>query len=256
MVKVDLFKADKTMSTRVEEYVKCRILRKAIMKEYNDKISAIDTSVENLEKLRGSILEDKIEPQKAQFLIAREELITKRDEQIKKEATFEFTQGDKDFRKALKGLDMNSPVIAEQVIAWFNNYNLDITDSQLLADILLAIGGKEDFNKLVDTEGLDAVAVDNTRALSMLYWVAFRHMAQAGTIKPAQIPDIIKNNFGKVAKANKKKAKAEAKKTEKAENKENHSDNKVYVDWCAENNYEVNNDSWALYEKLVETMAK
>jgi hypothetical protein len=219
MRNVDLFKANKTMSTRVEEYVKCRILRKAIMKEYGDKISAIDTSIENLTKLKGSVLEDTIDTQKAQLLVAREELVVKRDEQIKKEATFEFTQGDKDFRKALKGLDMNSPVVAEQIIAWFKNYELDVTDSQLLADIMLAIGGKEDFNKLVDSDGIDAVAVDNTRALSMLYWVAFRHMATVGTIKPAQIPDIIKNNFGKVAKENKKKAKAEAKKAQKSEEK-------------------------------------
>lgn len=215
MKNIDLFKADKTMSTRVEEYVKCRILRKAIMKEYNDKISAIDTSIENLAKLEGSILANTIDTQKAQFMKAKEELILKRDEQIKKEATFEYTQGDKDFKKALKGLSMDSPIVSEQVVAWFKNYNLDVADTNLLADILLAIGGKEDFHKLVDSNGIDAVAVDNNRALSMLYWVAFRHMATVGTIKPAQIPDIIKDNFGVKAKEAKKAAKKAQKEAEK-----------------------------------------
>ena len=43
---------------------------------------------------------------------------------------------------------------------------------------------------------------------------------------------------------------------ETTEEKKDHSDNQIYVDWCKENNYEVNNDSWVLFEKLVETMAQ
>lgn len=216
MRNADLFQAKKEMSTRVEEYVKCRVLRKAIMTGYNSKIKAIDMSIENLNKLKGSILEDKIEPQKAQFLLAREELVAKRDEQIKREATFEFTKADKDFKKALKGISMDSPAISDQVVAWFSNYGLDVTDSTLLDDIVKAIGGKEDFNKLVDTEGEDGISVDNNRALSMLYWVAFKHMAIVGTIKKAQIPDIIKDNFGTEAHKAKKEAKKAKKKAEKA----------------------------------------
>lgn len=214
MKKVDLFQAERTMSTRVEEYVKCRILRKAIMKQYEGQIKAIDDSIANLEKLVGSVLADTIPTKKAEYLVARNEIVAKRDEQIAKEATFEFTKADTGFKKALKGLSMNDPKIAEEVVAWFKNYNLDVSDSELLADILAAIGGKEDFNKLVDSEGLDGVAVDNNRALSMLYWVAFRHMATVGTIKPAQIPEIIRDNFGtKAAEAKKqaKKAKKQAK---------------------------------------------
>lgn len=215
MRKVDLFQAKKEMSNRVENYVKCRVLRKAIMKDFGDQIKAIDLSIANLEKLRGSILEKNIEPQKADFLVAREELVAKRDEQIKREAIFEFTDADKKFKKALKGLSMDSPVIAEQVIEWFKNYGLDVSDSQLLADILLAIGGKEDFHKLVDADGIDGVSVDNNRALSMLYWVLFKHMATVGTIKPAQIPDIIRDNFGTKAKEAKKAAKKAQKEAEK-----------------------------------------
>lgn len=217
MKNVDLFKANKTMSARTEEYVKCRVLRKAIMKDYGDKISAIDMSIANLEKLRGSILESTIDTQRAELIVAKEDLISKRDAQLKAEAVFEFTDADKKFKKALKGLSMDSPVIIEQVVLWFKNYELDVTDSTLLAEIMLAIGGKEDFHKLVDAEGLDGVSVDNNRALSMLYWVLFRHMATVGTIKPAQIPDIIKNNFGTEARKAKKAAKKAEKKAKKEE---------------------------------------
>ena len=211
MKKVDLFKADKVMSGRVEEYVKCRVLRKAIMKEYEGQIKAIDSSLENLNKLEGSILADTIPAQKEKYLVAREELVEKRNKQITEEAAFELTKGDAVFKKTLKGLSMSDSKVSEAVVDWFKNYNLDITDSELLADILQAIGGKEDFHKLVDSEGLDGVSVDNNRALNMLYWVAFKHMATVGTIKPAQIPDIIKDNFGAEAIAKKKAAKKAAK---------------------------------------------
>lgn len=219
MRKIDLFKADRTMSGRVEEYVKCRVLRKAISKDYSDKIQSIDLSIKNLDNLRGSILESTIATQKEELMMARMTLVAERAEQLKKEATFEFTKADKDFKKALKGVSMDSPVIAEQVVEWFKNYGLDVSDSELLADICQAIGGKEDFHKLVDADGMDGISVDNNRALSMLYWVAFRHMATVGTIKPAQIPAIIKDNFGTAAQDAKKKAKKEAKKATKAEKK-------------------------------------
>jgi len=205
------------MSTRVEEYVKCRVLAKKIKKEYADKIAAIQKKLDNLATWEGSIFEKDIPAQEKIWKDEIKELEEKRDKQLKDEAKFDWTKGDKEFKSTLKGLDVNDPKVEQAIIDWFKNYELDVTNSVLLYDILDAIGGKEDFNKLVDSEGLDAVSVDNTRALSMLYWVAFRHMAQAGTIKKAQIPDIIKDNFGKVAKQKKK----DAKKAEKEANKKN-----------------------------------
>lgn len=212
MKKIDFTKADRTMSTRVEEYVKVRILRKAIQKDYSDKIKAIDSSLENLEKLKGSLLEDSIPGQRALYVEQREALIKACDEQIAKECTFEYTENDKNFKKALKGVDCNNTdVVSAAVITWFKAYNLDVTDTYFLNDIISAIGGKEDYHKLVDTDGENGVSVDNNRALSTLYWVAFNAMVVAGTISKAQIPDIIKNNYGEVAKQNKAKAKAKAK---------------------------------------------
>lgn len=208
---VDLFKADKTMSTRVEEYVKCRILRKAIMKQYGEQIKAIDASLENLKKLEGSILAENLPMKRSELLLAKEDIINKRNDQIAKEAVFTFTKADTTFKRTLKGLNLDSPKVAEAVVEWFKNYNLDVSDSVLLADILKAIGGKEDYDKLVDTDGLDGISVDNNKALSMLYWVAFKHMASVGTIKKAQIPDIIKDNFGTKAREAKKLAKKNAK---------------------------------------------
>lgn len=205
MKKLDFTVADRTMSTRVEEYVKCRILRKKIQKDYSERILALKLSMDNLDKLKGSLLEDKDGSERQKYADAIKVLEVERDNQLSKEATFEFTDGDKAFRKALKGLDTNNEVeVTKAIIAWFKNYNLDVTDTYFLHDICLAIGGKEDYNKLVDSDGINGLSVDNNRALSMLYWVAFNAMVVAGTISKAQIPDIIKNNFGKKARAEKR----------------------------------------------------
>lgn len=207
MKKIDLSKADRTMSARVENYVKARILRKAIQKDYADKIKAIDNSIENLKKLEGSILEDSIKPQTEMYLEQRVTLVNARDEQIAKECTFEFTENDKKFKKALKGVDCNNTeLVSNAVVEWFKAYSLDVVDTYFLSDIVSAIGGKEDYNKLVDSDGENGLSVDNNKALSMLYWVAFNTMVKACTISKAQIPDILKNNYGKVAKDNKAKA--------------------------------------------------
>lgn len=215
MKKADLFKAQKTMSTRVEEYVKCRVLRKAIMKTYEGQIKAYDALIASLENLSGSILAEKSEERRVQYTAERQATVDARNKQLKDEATFELTDGDKKFKKSIKGLAMDDTGIKSAVIAWFKNYNLDVDDTYLLKDVLDAIGGKESIDKLVDTNGLDGVVVDETRALNMLYWVAFRHMATVGTIKAAQIPDIVKDNFGTAARKAKAEAKKAAKKTEK-----------------------------------------
>ena len=229
LINVDLFRADKDTSTRVAEYVRCRIMKKSINKSYKDTIESLENEIANGEEslsripqtLAGSIDEDKIpsvlEAKKVEIDGYRKSLadtIKKRDEQIAKEATFAFTTADNAFKKALKGLELNDPKVEEEVIKWFSNYGIDVSNSVLLFDILDAIGGKEDFNRLVDSEGLDGVSVDNSRALSMLYWIAFRHMATVGTIKSAQIPENIRENFGKVAR-DKKKAEKKAKKAAK-----------------------------------------
>lgn len=205
LVKVDLFAADKKMSSRVEEYVKVRVLKKAINKSYAEKIDSINNSIKSANNLIGTIAEDTVPAILASLNASLDATIKERDEQIKKECTFELTENDKTFKRALKGLNVGeNDRISRAIIVWFKHYNLDVTNSTLLADIISAIGGKEDYNKFVDTEGQNGLSVNESNALNMLYWVAFNHMATMGTIKPAQIPDIIKNNFGKAAKEAKK----------------------------------------------------
>ena len=206
--RVDLFTAKREMSINVMEFTKCVILRKKIQMEYKARIDATQTALDNLDNLQGSILADTIPQRREELLVALDALVKARDAQIEAEAKFEKTAGDKKFVKALKNCHVYGySTIAMAIREWFEDYGLDVAESTLESEIMLAIGGKVNFNELVDSCGTEAITVDNNRALQMLYWTLYRHMVIVGTIKEAQIPEIIRNNYGRKAIAAKKAAK-------------------------------------------------
>lgn len=201
---VDLFNI--TMTTRINEYAQCRILRKKIGLEYAERIAALKASIEGLRKLEGSALwseEVKAEIEAKDGLILK--LEDERKEQLKKDATFTLTKADRGFKKALHGLHCDDDKIALAVVEWFDQYSVDVRSSYLLKDILRAIGGKESFGELVSTDGRNAVVVDETRALNMLYWVAFGACVEKGAIKAATLPDIIREKYTPKPKKSEKK---------------------------------------------------
>ena len=201
---VDLFNL--SMTTRINEYAQCRILRKKIGLEYADRIAAVKASVEGLAKLEGSALwnesvKDEIEKKQAEILRLEDE----RKEQLKKDATFTLTKADRGFKKALHGLHCDDDKVALAVVEWFDQYSVDVRSSYLLKDILRAIGGKESFGELVSTDGRNAVVVDETRALNMLYWVTFGACVEKGAIKAAVLPEIIREKYAPKPKKSAKK---------------------------------------------------
>jgi len=210
--RVDLFTAKREMSANVAEFTKCVILRKKIQMEYKAQIESVQNALNNLDNLKGSIHEDKIPEMRTTYEESLSALEKARDEQIEAEAKFEKTDGDKRFVKALKNCHVYAySTIASAIREWFKDYGLDVAESTLESEIMDAIGGKVNFNELVDSCGTNGITVDNNRALQMLYWVLFRHMVIVGTIKEAQIPSIISDKYGRRALV----AKKEAKKAEK-----------------------------------------
>ena len=198
---VDLFNL--SMTTRINEYAQCRILRKKIGLEYAERISALKASIEGLRKLEGSALwsdDVKAEIEAKDGLILK--LEDERKEQLKKDATFTLTKADRAFKKALH---CDDDKIALAVVEWFDQYSVDVRSSYLLKDILRAIGGKESFGELVSTDGRNAVVVDESRALNMLYWVAFGACVEKGAIKAATLPDIIREKYAPKPKKSEKK---------------------------------------------------
>lgn len=208
--RVDFFKANRNLSERVVEFMRCRVWKKAIQLEFDSKIQAAKATIENYAKLEGSIMKEHAEEVRIAGLAQIAEFEKQRDEQIEAEAKFEFTEADKTFKKSLKSADGAADLIADAVCEWFENYGLDISDTYFLDEILNQFGSKFDFRKFVATNAQDARALDVTRALEMMYCTAYTHMISAGTIKAAQIPQIVQDKYApKKKKSSKKSAKKE-----------------------------------------------
>lgn len=212
---VDLYNAE--LTARVAEFTTVRILRKKIGLEYADQINTRKESIAGLAKLEGSALwtdevRDEIAKKQAEIVRLQDE----KDAVMKREATFTLSKCDRAFKKALKGLHVDDDRIALAIIEWFDAYGVDVRTSYLLKDILRAIGGKESFTELCDTYGRNAVVVDESRALNMLYWVTFGACVSKGSIKEAVIPSLIWDKYAseciEARKAAKKAAKAAEKK--------------------------------------------
>lgn len=203
MRKTNYFEINKSVSTRVVEFATLRILKKEIQLEYGRKIDKVREQIKYLNEMQEDnsqiMTKEQITGKLAEKYAEIEELELARNEQIKNEATFELTDNDKALKKALKGTsydDING--IFDALKEWFSNYNYDLSDKETLCQQLLsAIGAKEDFKKLCASNGSAILVVNNTKALDMLYWVLFEGMVQAGTIKNAQLPEIIVDKYGK-----------------------------------------------------------
>lgn len=193
--RVDFFKADRSMSTRVVEYMRCKVWKKAIQLEYAKKINDVQKILDSLEKLSGSLIAEKSDDTKISCLAQIAKYEKERDEQIEKETKFSLTDADKVFKKAVKKADGAADLVAEAVCAWFKEYGVDVENTYFLEEVLSHFGSKFDFRKLVTTDGADARALDASRALDMMYATAYTHMATVGTIKVAQIPEIVRDKY-------------------------------------------------------------
>lgn len=205
MACVNFYAADRTMSNRVAEFMRCKLWKKELQLVYGKKIDAMKQSIQNLDNLKGSIHEDKIPEMRTTLMAQIAEFEAERDEQIKLEATFELTEADKALKKALKKADGASDLVAEAVAKWFDCYGLNIRNTYFLDEILEHFGSKFDFKKFCATYGMDARALDVTRSLEMMYATAYTHMV-GKTIKQAQIPSLIWEKYA--PKKGNKKAKA------------------------------------------------
>ena len=207
MRKTDWFVARRELSERVVEFMRCKVWKKKIQLEYTEKIDGLKKTIEQLEKLEGSIMAEKIPEMRTLYLAQIAQFESERDAQIEAEAKFDFTDADKTFKKNLKKAGSASDLQAECVVEWFNNYGLDVSDSYFLDEVLAFFGGKFDFRKFVETDAQDARVFDPSRALEMVYCSAYTHMLRVGTIKATQIPEIVREKYAPKQKKTKKESK-------------------------------------------------
>ena len=215
---VDFFKADRELSERVSEFVHCIIHKKAIQAEYDAEIKKYNKKFESYDNLAGSYCEDEIPTLKQEALDKIQELKDEKQELLDKCKKFEYTDSDKEFRKSLRADGVSRKEIAANVCYWFDLYGLDISNTTFLFEIMDGIGKKTDMRTFVQSNGAKLLVVDANKALQCLYLTAYEYMIAAGTIKTADIPEVLREKYAKkpISKSAKKAMKKAKKKAANA----------------------------------------
>lgn len=206
--KVDFFQSARTLSTRTSEFFRCIIKKAELNTIYGSKIDANEKSIAAIDDMleKGSNLDitvDDLNRMRTNYVTINEGLKVEWDKLLKEQASFEYNEHDKKFRKAMKDTTCLEDVKAA-VENFYKAYKLDVTNTTFETAVLESIGKKVDTKTVVKSNGTKALKYDVTNALKNLYGVGFEWMVEAGTIKPADIPSVLTDKYTKKSKKNNK----------------------------------------------------
>lgn len=206
--KVDFFQSARTLSTRTSEFFRCIIKKAELNTIYGSKIDANEKSIASIDDMleKGSNLDVTVEDlnrMRANYVTINEGLKIEWDKLLKEQASFEYNEHDKKFRKAMKDATCLEDV-KTAVENFYKAYKLDVAGTTFETAILESIGKKIDTKTVVKSNGTKAMKYDVTNALKNLYGVGFEWMVEAGTIKPADIPSVLTDKYTKKSKKNNK----------------------------------------------------
>ena len=211
MKKINWFDANRSLSNEVVDFMRCFVWKADINAKFRKESDEIERSIENLDKLQGSILADKIPEMKQVWMARRDELDKQRQEQIEKEATYSLSEDDKKLKKALSDWGNGKSRVGGDVAIcdWFKSHGLDVTDTAIVDEILSAAGEKMSVKTLVRSDGKIVTGFNSGNCFKMVFAKAYEHMVNAGTIKATQIPPVIAEKYAPKKKSNKKANKGE-----------------------------------------------
>lgn len=204
---VDFFQSSKELASRTSEFFKCVVKKAELNTIYSAKIATNNNSIASIDDMldKGTSIDvskDELEKMRVNYITINEGLKIEWDELIKEQATFEYTEHDKKFRKAMKNAESIDNVKLA-VRSFFKNYKLDVKDTAFEKAVLDSIGKRVDTRTIVKSNGTKALKYDVTNALKNLYGVGFEFMVEAGTIKPADIPSVLVDKYSKKSKSKK-----------------------------------------------------
>ena len=200
---VDFFSAKRELGTRVTEFMYCVVRKKEVNETYNGKIESLKASIDNLEKLAGSIMADQIPLLKASAFDQITKFESERNDLIKKQATFEYTEFEKELKKKMnKGIAEDE--LAEEVAKWFDAYGLNVRNTYFLEEVLGTFGSKVDVKVVIRSDGKKCMRVDAANAIKNIYGVTYEHMVQVGCIKSTAIPELLREKYGKKSNSGKR----------------------------------------------------
>lgn len=206
--KVDFFQSARTLSTRTSEFFRCIIKKAELNTIYGSKIDANEKSIAAIDDMlkKGTNLDVTVEDlnrMRTNYVTINEGLKVEWDKLLKEQASFEYNEHDKKFRKAMKDAKSLEDV-KTAVENFYKAYKLDITNTTFETAVLESIGKKIDTKTVIKSNGTKALKYDVTNALKNLYGVGFEWMVEAGTIKPADIPSVLTDKYTKKSKKNNK----------------------------------------------------
>ena len=206
--KVDFFQSARTLSTRTSEFFRCIIKKAELNTIYSSKIDANEKSIAAIDDMleKGTNLDVTVEDlnrMRTNYVTINEGLKVEWDKLLKEQASFEYNEHDKKFRKAMKDAKSLEDV-KSAVENFYKAYKLDVSGTTFEAAVLESIGKKIDTKTVVKSNGTKALKYDVTNALKNLYGVGFEWMVEAGTIKPADIPSVLTDKYTKKSKKNNK----------------------------------------------------
>lgn len=199
--KVDFFQSARTLSTRTSEFFRCIIKKAELNTIYGSKIDANNNSIAAIDDMleKGTNLDvtvDDLNRMRANYVTINEGLKVEWDKLLKEQASFEYNEHDKKFRKAMKDAKCLEDV-KTAVENFYKAYKLNVTNTTFETAVLESIGKKIDTKTVVKSNGTKALKYDVTNALKNLYGVGFEWMVEAGTIKPADIPSVLTDKYTK-----------------------------------------------------------
>ena len=206
--KVDFFQSARTLSTRTSEFFRCIIKKAELNTIYSSKIDANEKSIAAIDDMleKGTNLDVTVEDlnrMRTNYVTINEGLKVEWDKLLKEQASFEYNEHDKKFRKAMKDAKCLEDV-KSAVKNFYKAYKLDVSGTTFEAAVLESIGKKIETKTVVKSNGTKALKYDVTNALKNLYGVGFEWMVEAGTIKPADIPSVLTDKYTKKSKKNNK----------------------------------------------------
>ena len=206
--KVDFFQSARTLSTRTSEFFRCIIKKAELNTIYSSKIDANEKRIAAIDDMleKGTNLDVTVEDlnrMRVNYVTINEGLKVEWDKLLKEQASFEYNEHDKKFRKAMKDAKSLEDV-KTAVENFYKAYKLDVSGTTFETAVLESIGKKIDTKTVVKSNGTKALKYDVTNALKNLYGVGFEWMVEAGTIKPADIPSVLTDKYTKKSKKNNK----------------------------------------------------
>lgn len=206
MKKVDMFAADKAMAERVADYMNKKVWGITLRKRLSLDIKKLEDSIHGLENCRGSIIGTNVDEAIANIRTKIDDKKKKVADQIKEEARFEWCKADDAFYKAYKSAETKAQIYTA-IEKWFAEYHLNVAQTDFEFALMDAIGGERNATttQIIRSGATQFTVEKRTKndILRIFYGKLSEKMLEVGTLKPAVIPEDIREAYAPKKRAKK-----------------------------------------------------